>query len=173
MSARAGLGSVRVAWAAFVTVLALLMVAASERRDPLLVWNTSESSPRGLYLFSAAAPAAGDFVIAWPPVDAAGLAEARGYLPRGVPLIKTMVAGPGDHVCARGRLMHVNGKLAATRLHADQRGRPLPWWSGCRALAPGEILLLGRASAESFDGRYFGPVPVNQVIGLARLLWAA
>jgi conjugative transfer signal peptidase TraF len=157
----------------FLGALALVLLAASARHDPLLVWNASASSPRGLYVLASQAPATGDFVIAWPPAVAAGMAASRGYLPRGVPLLKTVAAGPGDHVCARGPYTRVNGMLAATRRRVDGAGRVLPWWSGCRVLRPGEVLLLGHGSPGSFDSRYFGPVPANRIVGRARLLWSA
>ncbi|MBY0566047.1 MAG: S26 family signal peptidase [Hyphomonadaceae bacterium] len=40
-------------------------------------------------------------------------------------------------------------------------------WRGCRVLAEGEVLLLGD-TADSFDGRYWGPVRVELIEGVWR-----
>ena len=53
----------------------------------------------------------------------------------------------------------------------DGRGRPLPVWQGCRVLAAGEIFVMNWQSADSFDGRYFGPIPSSAVIGDAIPVW--
>lgn len=153
--------------------MALATIAGSDERDPVLVWNASASSPRGLYGIVSGPPAMGDYVIAWPPAAAGRLAAARGYVPNRIPLVKTVAAGPGDRVCARQRTMWVNGRAVAARSKTDRAGRRLPWWSGCRALGPDEWLLLGLDDPASYDGRYFGPIPAALVVGRARLLWRA
>jgi type IV secretory pathway protease TraF len=53
----------------------------------------------------------------------------------------------------------------------DRRGRPLPVWQGCRAISQGEAFLMNWDEPNSFDGRYFGPVPVHAIIGRAKPLW--
>jgi len=140
---------------------------------PWLVWNASPSVPIGLYWVGARAPLGpGDTVVAWLPSAARALAGHRGYLPVAVPAVKRVAAAAGARVCAHGASVAIDGRRVATRLAADRRGRPLPWWHGCRTLAPGEIFLLAARSADSFDGRYFGPSPAADVIGRAYLLWA-
>lgn len=140
---------------------------------PLLLWNASASSPLGLYLlYPPGRPAPGETVIAWPPAQARRLAAARGYLPASVPLVKRVAAAGGDRVCARADAVSVNGPLAALRRPSDPSGRPLPWWSGCALLRPGELFLLSDSPA-AFDGRYFGITQARDVIARARLIWAA
>lgn len=138
---------------------------------PRLVWNASDSAPRGLYrVFPGTLPGRGDMVIAWAPAPYRHLAAARHYLPSNVPLVKRVAARAGDWICAAGSAIRVNGKLVATRLEVDAKGRPMPWWLGCRTLGPGEYLLLMDAPA-SFDGRYFGITRTQQLLGKARPLW--
>jgi conjugative transfer signal peptidase TraF len=138
----------------------------------VLVWNATESSRVGLY---AVAPAqglrVGDTAIAWPPEQARRLASLRHYLPTDVPLVKRVSAVAGDRVCATGAAVAVNGHAAALRLSRDPSGRPMPWWTGCRRLRPGELFLLSPAGPLAFDGRYFGVTRADQVVGKARLLW--
>jgi conjugative transfer signal peptidase TraF len=166
-SRRFGIGSC----AAALIGIALLGTLPCRPR-PLLLWNSSPSSTVGLYWVSPPQnPKVGDTVVAWPPRGAARLAAARRYLPAGVPLVKRVVAAAGDRVCARGRTMLVNGRVAAKRRPRDPSGRRLPWWSGCRRLARGDVMLLGNGGPRAFDGRYFGVTRARQVIGAARLLW--
>lgn len=141
---------------------------------PLLVWNASASSPMGLYrVFPAGALRRGDMVIAWAPPAARALAARRHYLPGNVPLVKQVAAIAGDWVCAEGDAIFVNEALVARRLERDPAGRPLPWWSDCRALGPGEAFLLMPGGPGSFDGRYFGITQASEIVGQARLIWAA
>lgn len=154
-----------------VALTAAAVAATLMPRHPLLLWNASASVPTGLYLIAPAARiTAGDHVAAWPPRAARMLAATRGYLPEGVPLVKRVAATSGARVCAAGALVRINGRVIAVRQTRDGRGRPLPRWTGCRTLAYGETLLLGRGP-RSFDGRYFGPSGPRDVIGSATLLW--
>lgn len=138
---------------------------------PLLVWNVSASAPRGLYAVRPGASLErGDMVVAWMPEPVRKLAAARHYLPANVPLVKRVAALPGDYVCARDARLRVRDALVALRRAQDGAGRPLPWWQGCRTLAPREYLLLMPAAA-SFDGRYFGPVDADAILGKAVPLW--
>jgi conjugative transfer signal peptidase TraF len=138
---------------------------------PLLVWNVSSSAPTGLYrVHPGTLPALGDTVVALPPPGAGALAAARGYLPSGVPLVKRVASAAGAHVCARGRAVLINGRLAALRKEHDARGRALPRWSGCVTFRSDDYFLLGRGSW-SFDGRYFGVTHGREIIGRAELLW--
>jgi conjugative transfer signal peptidase TraF len=141
---------------------------------PRLLWNGSASSPVGLYRVAEAGTIErGDVAIAWPPAAARRLAAARHYLPANVPLVKPVAAVGGDRVCAAGEAVFVNGVLATLRRAADRSGRPLPWWTGCEVLAPGDIFLLAPNTGDSFDGRYFGITRARDIVGRARLTWRA
>jgi conjugative transfer signal peptidase TraF len=159
---------------AAIPVLAIALLASLLWPPrPLLVWNASASSPKGLYrVYPPGALRRGDLVIAWAPPVARALAAERHYLPANVPLVKRVAAVAGDWVCAEGGAIYVNDALVARRVERDPSGRPLPWWSDCRALAPGETFLLMSAGAGSFDGRYFGITQAADIVGKARLIWA-
>jgi conjugative transfer signal peptidase TraF len=158
---------------ALVAALTLPLAATLYWKPPtLLVWNASASAPIGLYrAMRGSGVRRGDMVVAWTPAPERRLAAARHYLPANVPLVKRVAAAGGDRVCASGQTVSINGSVAARRLARDSGGRPLPWWSGCRRLAPGEYLLL-MDTARSFDGRYFGVTREAEIVGRARLLWA-
>lgn len=138
---------------------------------PRLVYNTSDSMPRGFYAIRAQPPRVGDAILVRLPVSAARLAAERGYLPAGVPLIKPIAAGYGDHVCVRNGIVRINGRVVTLTLTHDRLGRPLASWPGCRLLGEDEWFLLSTEHTASFDSRYFGPVPRAAAYGVAVPLW--
>ncbi len=149
-----------------------ISIAPILRPAPLLVWNASASAPIGLYLvLPVQRVMKGDMVLADAPEAARGLAIQRGYLPAGVPLVKQVAALGGDEVCGFWHHVVINGEVAGPRLEEDRQGRPLPTWNGCRTLRAGELFLLMSEVPDSFDSRYFGPVPVENVIGRLVPLW--
>ena len=136
-----------------------------------LLWNASASAPVGLYLIAPGSPLeVGDMVAARAPDGARQLAAKRGYLPSGVPLVKRVAATRGSQVCGLRARITVDGRTVARRRKRDALGRLMPWWTGCRRLQPGEVLLLNRVKA-SFDSRYFGPVERTAILGKAVLIW--
>jgi len=149
-----------------------LIVPAFVRPVPRLVWNASASVPVGLY---AARPPRlvkrGDLVAAHAPEPIARMMAARGYLPLRVPMLKHVVGIAGQTICRSGLTVSVDGTRVAKARGHDRMGRPLPSWSGCRILRPGEVFLLNPASADSFDGRYFGPVPARGIVAVLAPLW--
>ncbi len=141
-------------------------------RSPWLVWNVSGSVPIGLY---AVAPAGElhvtDLMVVRPPDAIANFLADRGYLPRGVPLLKRILALPGQTVCRQNLLITVDGVVMGVARERDHLGRALPVWQGCLIIAAGKIFLMNWQSENSLDGRYFGPLPVASIIGRAKPLW--
>ncbi|MGB5076823.1 MAG: S26 family signal peptidase [Sphingorhabdus sp.] len=139
---------------------------------PLLVWNVTPSAPTGMYrLTQGAKIRVGDMAVTWVPPVARQWAAMRNYLPSNVPLVKRVAAVAGDHVCAVNADIFVNGKWIAARLARDGKGRPLPRWTGCVQLSPGDLFLIATDQPEAFDGRYFGVTRSRYVVGKATLLW--
>lgn len=135
---------------------------------PWFLWNASASAPVGLYVIRSSdhfeVP---DLVAIAPPAPLAQMLDQRGYLPLGVPLLKRIVALPGQQVCRHGRAVSVDGIAMAEALDQDRAGRALPVWRGCQRIGDGEVFLLNWQHPDSLDGRYFGPLPLNAVIGRA------
>ena len=152
--------------------IAAVVVPAFVRPAPRLVWNASASVPIGLYSARPAVGAeVGDLVAAHAPSPIARLMAERGYLPLRVPMLKHVAAVEGQRICRSGVAISIDGKRVAEARLRDRLGRPLPGWNGCRTLRAGEVFLLNSASAESFDGRYFGPVPVRGIVAVLDPLW--
>jgi conjugative transfer signal peptidase TraF len=138
----------------------------------MLIWNASASVPIGLYaVHPAGQPHLGDLLVIAPPKPLAALLDGRHYLPKGVPLLKAVVALPGQTVCRIDRTVSVDGTALGAALTRDHLGRPLPVWRGCIVLAGGAIFLMNRASPDSLDSRYFGPLSVKTIVGRATPLW--
>lgn len=133
-----------------------------------LIWNASASLPIGLYRLALAPPIeVGDIVVVQPPDPIAGFLAARGYLPRGVPLMKRVQAVAGAVVCRVDLTIIVDGHVVGTALQQDSHNRPLPIWHGCKTLVDDDIFLMNATVADSFDGRYFGPLSATTVTARA------
>jgi conjugative transfer signal peptidase TraF len=146
--------------------LATLSICAKPM--PRLLWNASASVPIGLYgVQRVGKMAVGILVLATPPQPLADFLAARDYLPIGVPLIKPVLALSGQSVCRDGLRITVDRIVVGAALARDSRGRGLPAWQGCRVIAPSEVFLMNPEEVASFDGRYFGPLPVSAIIGRA------
>lgn len=153
--------------------LVLLALPATLEIRPRLVWNASASAPLGLYWAGGKSNVkTGDLVLAELPETMRGLAARRGYLPLSVPLVKRVAALPGDHLCTIGRAILIDGKIVTRQRKRDSEGRILPHWHGCGRLRADEVLLLMAEVPDSFDGRYFGPTRVDQIIGVLTPVWS-
>lgn len=154
-------------------VSSALIAEPSRREDgPTFLWNASPSVPIGLYRLTALSRVeAPDLVVVVPPEPLAGFLAERGYLPRGVSLLKRVLAVAGDTVCRQGTTIVAFDHAYGEARERDSQGRALPAWQGCRTLAEGEVFLMNWDAADSFDGRYFGPVPVSSVTARALPIW--
>jgi conjugative transfer signal peptidase TraF len=152
---------------------AVTLVAASTLPLPRrIVYNPTPSAPVGWYAISqAGALHVHDFVLAQMPDNATLLAGERRYLARGVPILKEVGACEGQTVCVANGAVSIDGMTVARTLSRDGAGRSLASWSDCRPLVAGELFLLSRSNAASFDSRYFGPITQDAVIGKATPLW--
>jgi conjugative transfer signal peptidase TraF len=155
-----------------VAALGVGLTAVSPLDPPLLIWNASASVPVGLYVVERPIGLrVDDLVVVRPPEKLAEFLADRAYLPRGVPLLKHVLALPGQSVCRDALAVGIDGTAVAAARERDSRGRPLPTWNGCRVVREDEIFLMNPLSADSFDGRYFGPLPASSVIGRALPIW--
>lgn len=158
--------------AAMLAGLGLIAVPAVAEWQARIIWNASASVPLGLYI---AAPsndlALGDLVLVRPPEMLAAFLAERGYVARGVPLLKHVAALPPQVVCADGAAITVDGETVAHRRAADRLGRALPTWRGCHRLETGEAFVLNAAEPDSLDGRYFGPLQRTSIAARLRPVW--
>ena len=165
--------SLRAAFWSGISVLGVAFVGlpATGILPPVLLYNPSQSAPLGWYRVEPLeAISRGNLVVSNLPEAASKLAAERGYLPSGTPVIKTVRALEGDMVCEAQGVLLINRTPTVRLLSEDRIGRALPSpWKDCRQLQPGEVLLLSDRTLDSFDGRYFGAVPVRDIVG--RAVW--
>lgn len=162
----------RIVFASAVALCAYVIAPSASPQHALLVWNASASAPIGFYRVTHDHLALrGELVLTSPEPALAAFAAARGFLPRGVPLVKRIAAVAGDRVCTRGNAIFIDGRFVTARLASDGKGRPLPAWTGCRTLHANEVFLLMVEVRDSFDGRYFGPTSASGVVGILYPLW--
>jgi conjugative transfer signal peptidase TraF len=149
------------------------VILASIVRSPYrLIYNPSESAPRGWYGVGLPSDLeVATFVLARLPDAAARLADERRYLPRSVLVLKRVAAVSGQRVCERDGIVEIDGNPIARAKRIDGAGRSLDAWKGCRTLADGELFLLSSTADTSFDSRYFGPIDRTRVIGRAVPVW--
>jgi conjugative transfer signal peptidase TraF len=149
---------------------AVAITAIALSRGTLLIMNVTSSVPVGLYLTSSAELARGDFVLIARDTLAHRAALSKGLISPSMQLLKRVAGLPGDHVCRHGRSVWINGIIKASARNADDIGRPLRTWRGCRVLDAGEIFVLG-SHANSFDSRSFGPIRRSDVVSRVVLIW--
>ena len=135
----------------------------------LLIWNTTASTPIGLYTITRVMPKRGDLVLIRLPADMEAIAVSRAILLPNTPVLKPVVAVAGDVVCRFGATITINGRPAAIARELDQHGRRLPVWRGCRHLSHSQVFILAR-HRDSFDSRYYGPLDAHAAHGVAHPL---
>ncbi|MDX2277855.1 MAG: S26 family signal peptidase [Hyphomonadaceae bacterium] len=153
--------------AAGASAVAALAVASGSSADVVL-FNHSPSIPTGFYLRTASPIEVGEVVTVRARDVALVEATRRHYASDGDRFIKRVAAIAGQDVCSDGQTLQIDGAEAAHVFVPIGREAP-QGWVGCRRLASDEILLLGD-SADSFDGRYWGPVSASLVEGVWRPL---
>jgi conjugative transfer signal peptidase TraF len=163
----------RFAWI-IATYVSALAATASVLIHPQkkLIWNTSASAPIGLYrVVPTDHIDVTDLAVVMPPSDIASFLDQRRYLPKGVPLLKRVLALGGTEVCRHGGTVTAYDAVYGEALERDSRGRPLPAWQGCVTLRKDQAFFMNWDVPDSLDGRYFGPLPLSTVIGRAVSVW--
>ncbi|MCD4514301.1 S26 family signal peptidase [Brucella pseudogrignonensis] len=158
------------------TLAGTVMIALPVWKPPAVrvIWNASASVPVGLYrIVPADQLDVTDLAVVMPPDDLAVFLDERRYLPRGLPLFKRVLALSGTIVCRAGAEITAYGMTYGQARERDGQGRPLPVWHGCRTLRAGEAFFMNWEAPDSFDSRYFGPLPLSTVVGRAIPLWTA
>jgi conjugal transfer pilin signal peptidase TrbI len=85
--------------------------------------------------------------------------------PPGVWIAKMVIGLPGDHVRVTPDIVEVNGKTVGVGLLlAPKAGVPLPDLVRELVVPPGHVWAMG-ATVDSYDSRYYGPVPLWKMRG--------
>jgi conjugative transfer signal peptidase TraF len=150
----------------------VLLLFSTGDTQPSYIWNASPSVPIGLYrLRPTGHLAVTELVAIRPPEPLASFLDLNGYLPFGLPMLKRVLALPGQTVCRTGLTVTVDSIEMGLARERDGRGRPLPTWQGCLAVTADEVFVMNWQSEDSLDGRYFGLIPASAIIGRALPVW--
>jgi len=147
-----------------------LILAPFLSHQKRLIWNRTASAPIGLYWVKDGPVSYDRWAVLSPKSDAGEWAEDNGFIGEDWPLLKAIEGLPGDEICRDNQAILINGDVRAIALEQDHMRRDLPVWSGCRTLSVGEIFLLN-IHPKSLDGRYFGVTKLEDVDGIAVLLF--
>lgn len=133
--------------------------------------NSTPSMAQGLYLVKRmAVPQRGDVAaVCIPNVEAAKVYRERDYLPTSprcavgiAPVMKPIVAVPGDQVRLDASGVWINGQLLPNSrvFDTDSQGLPIQHlpvgWQ--KTMAADEFFMLANRIERSLDSRYYGPV---------------
>ena len=122
---------------AMTVAVAMTIATIGPKPTPWLVWNASESVPIGLYSVRRTGTLyITDLVVADPPEPIATFLADGGYLPRGVPLIKRVLALPGQEVCRKGVHIIINGLELGNAAERDRRAVLFPCGKAAASSCP-------------------------------------
>jgi conjugative transfer signal peptidase TraF len=160
-----------------LTVALLLGTELALQRAGLRV-NLTASEPRGVYLTTHRPWQRGSFVIFWLPPQLSTIALQSGYALAGkhagaaMEGLKRVAALLGDTVAVEPKGVIVNGVLwpDSKPLTHDSRGHQIRHYPfGVYRVRRGEVWLLSN-SPRGWDSRYFGPLPLANVVASAEPL---
>ncbi len=163
----------------FVTGIAALLMAlvviAWKRFGPTILINETPSEPVGFYRLVGHPEShyrRGMFVVFPVPSELHEMVYGRHWVREGIPLLKEVMGIRGDRVCIYVDRFEINDQVVGPVFAVDREGHPLPQQQqGCFEIQPGYFFAASQHFERSFDGRYFGPLPLGIVIGEARPLW--
>lgn len=162
-----------------VTALAAVTAWAGALAGGVRV-NWTPSLPVGLWSLAPAPKAlrAGHIAEFCLPPAVAALAIERRYVGAGrcpdgsMPLLKPVAAVAGDTVEVTASDVLVNGRqVVPAGIARDSQARPMtPVPPGQYRVAEGQAWLLSAYNPNSFDSRYWGPIPASLVLRVAHPL---
>src|ERR1700684_4247332 len=108
----------------FVTfAVAVLLLSTIGGATPRYIWNASNSVPVGLYRVRPVTTLnVTELVAVRPPDPLATFLDLNGYLPIGVPMLKRVLALPGQTVCRDGLTIAVDNIAVGQAHERDKRG---------------------------------------------------
>jgi type IV secretory pathway protease TraF len=113
----------------------------------------------------------GDLVIFDPPQGAHPYIYGRRWLPNGWPLIKYVGARKGDTYAIQGGSFTINDKYMGPVYERDSQRKALPSREGRFIVERNTFLPVSTHINNSFDGRYFGTVPLSAIKGKLKPIW--
>jgi conjugative transfer signal peptidase TraF len=150
-----------------ISILAVI-IAIIKYYGFYFTYSATMSVPRGLYLIVPAKKFERyEMVEFLPPPKILDFVRDLRWLPKSGLLIKYVFAVPNDYVCVRKNYIWINDKKVGKIYEFYSFGKKLPQTKICGRLAADKYLLMSTKKERSFDGRYFGAISVNNIVGRA------
>lgn len=149
-----------------ILLLFLLVVFNFFEYTPFTI-NLSPSVPCGIYfvipkIFQADYQK-GDMVLFEVPVTIKQFMIQREYIDKNTYLLKQIQALEGDTYYVDDKAIHVNDEYVGDISTRDSLGRSIIPQYGKHHVNKGYFLPIGLNNKNSYDGRYFGEVPIKNI----------
>ncbi|MBR1600429.1 MAG: S26 family signal peptidase [Alphaproteobacteria bacterium] len=153
-------------------IVFILFVAALLNNTCIIYLNVSGSLPRGLYLripIYRECFRQGDIVVYEPTEEVKSMAVKRKYsAPDGLSSMTFMkpigaLSGDSYTLSAKTLVLNINGRFVGKAERFDSYGQELPLMIGNHTVKNGEFLPISTYAVNSFDGRYTGTVPIQNI----------
>jgi len=143
-----------------------------KKRGFLLTYQVTASMPKGFYFIKPGKYfRRKDIVLFKPPKKFLHFLLQKKWLPKNGLMLKYVVGIPGDYVCQNKKWIYINNHKFAPIYQEYKPGKKLPNNHFCGKLKKHQYLLMSTKVKDSFDGRYFGPVNDDRIIGRAKYLF--
>lgn len=155
-------------------VVVSITVLAWREWGPTILINETPSEPVGFYRLVAHTESQyrrGMYVVFPVPAPLRELVYGRRWMRNGIPFLKEILGLAGDRICILSDRLQINDRTIGPVFNVDSSGQPLPQHPGCFEVQPGYFFAASQHFNKSFDGRYFGSLPLHILLGEARPLW--
>jgi conjugative transfer signal peptidase TraF len=133
--------------------------------------QTSNSMPKGIYFIAPIQSIhRGDVIVFKPPQAIDQFLIQHHWVPESGILMKNVFGVPGDFVCKKNHFVFINGEKTAYVFDEYLPNKKLPNQPFCAKLKTNEYLLMSTRVKRSFDGRYFGIIHREAMMGAATKL---
>lgn len=138
----------------------------------LLTYQVTTSMPKGFYWINPSKHLHRDDIVLFrPPKKFLAFLLQKKWLPKNGLMLKYVIGVPGDYVYQNKKWIYINHHQIAPIFYEYAPGEKLPNNHFCGKLVQHQYLLMSTRLKRSFDGRYFGPVSDNKIIGKAKYLF--
>lgn len=142
----------------------VVFLAGGIKLSQIFVYNHSNSLPQGLYLVVAADDVKrGDLVTVELPEEMKEYAIDRGWMKEGELLLKKIGGFAGTKYVVEGGKFFIDDRYVGPVYEKDGAGLLMPVRNGHFAVKEGCFLPIADQYPKSFDGRYFGDVPLESI----------
>jgi conjugative transfer signal peptidase TraF len=158
----------------FTAVVVSMGVLGWKAWGAKILINETPSEPVGLYRLVEHGEneyRRGMYVVFPVPEDLHALVYGRHWMKNGIPFLKQLLGLAGDRVCVVSHRLEINGRYIGPVFERDSQGQPLPQHPGCFEVQPGTFFAASQTLDKSFDARYFGALPLFELLGEARPVW--